>query len=134
MENSFSECLDGSLHTYNILEDTFIKPLLSMFLPGTTKTQKKSASYCLRHLMLHLMENHNGLVTLDLAEKIVYRMINQKVTESDYSELIVDLVCFYQKDVAATINGNFDGVLNYSTKAVKLLSKPLKTDGVHLRL
>jgi hypothetical protein len=80
------------------------------------------------------MKHHYSLVTGNLSNLIISRMLRCSITQDQYSELVVDLIHFFNMDVDMAIDGRFAQVMDYSTKTLKSLSKPLITDGKSMRL
>ena len=80
------------------------------------------------------MKKHYSLVSTDLSQQIISHMLRCTILEAEYSELVIDLIHFFDKDVATVIDGKFSQLYDYSTKAIKSLSKPLHTEGNALRM
>ena len=98
---------------------------------GSTKTQIKSACFCLRKLVQHLNRNHRDVLTQDLSDLCVHTLLRGRITESEYSEIIRDLIKWKNNDMVAVIKkSNIKKIFDYSVYAINCLTNnPVTTAG-----
>jgi hypothetical protein len=127
MENVFGEyleCEDQELYKCNFLLKTFFTPFLNIIQGGvgSTHAQVKSACFVLRKMTQHLIKNYPHTLTRELKDTLVQTIYRSRITESEYSLLVRDLIKFTEFNLTAVFNSKLKNMFEYSIYALNCLT------------
>jgi hypothetical protein len=103
---------------------TFFNPFLSLIQGGvgSSLAQVKSACFVLRKMTQHLIKNYPHTLTKELKDTLVQTIYKSRITESEYSLLVRDLIKFTEFNLTAVFNTRLRNMYEFSIYSINSLT------------